>query len=45
MEETPVEYKLLARYPIGNPSRKWKRDNFILNVACPAPMSTALKVL
>ena len=30
--------KMLARYPIGNPRRKWKQDNFILSVTNAAPM-------
>lgn len=34
-----MEHKLLARYPIGNPRRLWKQDNFILNVPSPGPMS------
>jgi hypothetical protein len=38
-----MEHKLLARRPIGNPRRKWKQDNFMLTVASPAPMSTALE--
>lgn len=34
--------KLFARYPIGNPERKWKQDNFILAVSNPGP--TGLEV-
>jgi len=30
--------KLLARYPLGNPRRKWKQDNFIISLVNPAPM-------
>lgn len=30
--------KMLARYPIGNPRRKWKQDNFVLSVTNAAPM-------
>lgn len=30
--------KMLARYPIGNPRRKWKQDNFMLSVTNAAPM-------
>ena len=26
-----MEHKILARYPIGNPHRIWKQDNFILS--------------
>lgn len=33
-----MQHKLLARYPIGNPRRKWKQDNFILSIANPGPM-------
>ncbi len=29
--------KLFARFPIGNPERKWKQDNFILSVSNPGP--------
>lgn len=38
-----MEHKLLARYSVGNPRRAWKQDRFLLNVASPAPMSTALE--
>lgn len=34
--------KLFARYPVGNPDRKWKQDNFILAVSNPGP--TGLEV-
>lgn len=30
--------KMLARYPIGNPRRKWRQDNFILSLVQPGPM-------
>ena len=30
--------KMLARYPIGNPRRKWKQDNFTLSLFEPGPM-------
>lgn len=33
-----MKHKLLARYPIGNPRRKWKQDNFVLSIANPGPM-------
>ena len=31
-----MEHKLFARYPIGNPRRKWKQDNFLLRLSSPA---------
>ena len=34
-----MKHQLLARYPLGNPRRVWKQDNFILNVASPGPMT------
>ena len=33
-----MEKKLFARYPIGNPRRKWRQDNFILSIVNPGPM-------
>ena len=33
-----MQHKLFARYPIGNPRRKWKQDNFVLSIANPGPM-------
>lgn len=36
-----MRHQLLARYPIGNPRRKWKQDNFILSIANPGPMGLA----
>lgn len=30
--------KMLARYPLGNPRRKWRQDNFIISVLQPGPM-------
>ncbi len=33
-----MQHKLLARYPLGNPRRAWKQDNFILSIANPGPM-------
>lgn len=30
--------KMLARYPIGNPRRKWKQDNFVISICNPGPM-------
>jgi len=30
--------KMLARYPLGNPRRKWKQDNFIISLFEPGPM-------
>lgn len=32
-----MEHKVLARYPIGNPRRAWKQDNFILGIVSPGP--------
>ena len=32
-----MEKKLFARYPIGNPERKWRQDNFILSVSGSGP--------
>lgn len=34
-----MKHQLLARYPLGNPHRIWKQDNFILNIASPGPMT------
>ena len=34
-----MKHQLLARYPLGNPHRVWKQDNFILNIASPGPMT------
>lgn len=34
-----MKTKLFARYPIGNPQRTWKQENFIISVANPGPMS------
>lgn len=34
-----MEHKLFARFPIGNPRRVWKQDNFLLTVASAGPMS------
>ena len=28
---TDMEHKILSRYPLGNPRRKWRQDNFILS--------------
>ena len=33
-----MQHKLLARYPVANPRRKWKQDNFVLSIANPGPM-------
>ena len=38
-----MEHKLLKRYPIGNPRRRWRQDRFILSLASPAPMGLAEK--
>ncbi len=34
-----MQYKKLARYPIGNPRRVWRQDNFTLALASPSLMS------
>lgn len=34
-----MQYKRLARYPIGNPRRVWRQDNFTLGLASPTIMS------
>lgn len=37
-----MKHRILKRYPVGNPRRKWRQDYFILNTACTAPLSSAL---
>ena len=37
-----MEHKLLTRYPIGNPRRVWKQDNFILRTSGSAPIDPRL---
>ena len=32
-----MEHKLFARYPIGNPRRKWRQDNFLSRSSNPGP--------
>ena len=34
--------KKLARYPIGNPKRLWRQDQFVLTVANPGVVSGAI---
>ena len=34
-----MDHKMLARYPVGNPRRKWRQDNFILALASPGAMT------
>ena len=34
-----MDHKMLARYPIGNPRRKWRQDNFVLGLASPGAMT------
>ena len=29
--ENGVAHKIFARYPLSNPTRKWKQDNFVLS--------------
>ena len=31
MTEVIMEHKILLRYPLGNPTRVWKQDNFVLS--------------
>ena len=38
-----MEHKLLARYPLGNPRRAWRQDNFTLHMSGPAPIDTKLR--
>ena len=38
-----MKHKLLARYPIGNPNRVWRQDNFVLSLASPGPMDTKFR--
>lgn len=38
-----METKLFARYPIGNPKRKWRQDNFILAVSSSGPLGLNLE--
>lgn len=38
-----MKKKLLARYPIGNPHRLWKQDNFLLTIASPGPMGLEIR--
>jgi len=37
-----MEKKLLARYPIGNPRRVWRQDNFIFCISSAAPVGLDL---
>lgn len=38
-----MERKLFARYPIGNPNRTWRQDNFIVSVSNPGPLGLDVK--
>ena len=38
-----MKTKMLARYPIGNPDRAWKQDNFILSIVNPGPMGLEMR--
>ena len=38
-----MEHKLLARYPIGNPRRVWRQDNFIIHMSGPALVDPTLQ--
>ena len=38
-----MQHQILARYPIGNPRRKWKQDNFVLSIANPGPMGLEIE--
>lgn len=33
-----MKHKMLARYALGNPRRRWRQDNYILSIANPGPM-------
>ena len=33
-----MRHQLLARYPLGNPRRVWRQDNFIASIANPGPI-------
>ena len=33
-----MDKKMLPRYPIGNPRRLWRQDNFIISLTNPGPM-------
>ena len=37
-----MKHKVLMRYPLGNPRRKWRMDNFVINVASAGPMDSTL---
>jgi len=38
-----MKHKMLARYPIGNPRRAWRQDNFLLSIANPGPIGLEYK--
>ena len=38
-----MRHKLLARYPIGNPRRVWRQDNFLLSISNPGPYGLDIK--
>ena len=38
-----MKNKMLARYPVGNPRRVWRQDNFILSIANPGPIGLDYK--
>lgn len=38
-----MKHQLLARYPLGNPHRVWKQDQFILSVASAGPMDSKFR--
>lgn len=37
-----MQHKLLARYPLGNPRRIWKQDNFVLSISNPGPIGLSI---
>ena len=38
-----MERRLFARYPIGNPHRTWRQDNFLVSVSNPGPLGLDVK--
>lgn len=38
-----MQHKTLARFPIGNPRRVWRQDNFILSICNPGPYGLDVK--
>ena len=38
-----MKKRLFARYPIGNPHRTWRQDNFLVSVSNPGPLGLDVK--